>query len=183
MQWALTRRYWIASTTVAQMVKNMPAMQESWIQSLGWEDPLEKAMATHSSNLAWEILWTEEPGRLQSMGSQRVRHNWATNTHIRTHKRGWFRGFSKHAAAASALVAMWMPLGVSCTSSAGSTNTKNKQLKNPWSRDFWKTFHFWPVLTYIQRTSLTAFVTVFHSAFGCDHLMKACLPLFLKTGV
>ena len=50
------------------MVKNLPAMQESWIQSLGWEDPLEKAMATHSSNLAWEIPWIEEPGRLQSMG-------------------------------------------------------------------------------------------------------------------
>ena len=59
---------------LAQMVKNLPAMQ---IQSLGWEDPLEKGMATHSSIRAWEILWTEEPGRLQSIGLQRVRHNWA----------------------------------------------------------------------------------------------------------
>ena len=58
--------------------KNLPALQETWIQSLGWEDPLEEAMATHSSILAWRIPWTEEPGGLQSMGSQRVRHSWAT---------------------------------------------------------------------------------------------------------
>ena len=56
------------------MVKNLPAMQETWVRSLGWEDPLEKGMATHSSILAWRILWTEEPGGLQSMGSQRVTH-------------------------------------------------------------------------------------------------------------
>ena len=54
---------------VAQMVKNLPAMQETQVQSVGWEDPLEKGMATHSSILAWEIPRTEEPGRLQSMGS------------------------------------------------------------------------------------------------------------------
>ena len=60
---------------VAQMVKNMPSLQETWVQSLGWEDPLEKGMATHSSILAWTIPWTEEPGGLQSMGSKRVRHN------------------------------------------------------------------------------------------------------------
>ena len=58
---------------VAQMVKNLPAMQETWIQSLGQEDPLEKGMATHSSILAWRIPWTEKPGRLQSMGLQKVR--------------------------------------------------------------------------------------------------------------
>jgi len=60
------------------MVKNPPAKQETqemWVRSLGREDPLEKEMATHSSTLAWEIPWTEEPGGLQSMGSQRVRHN------------------------------------------------------------------------------------------------------------
>ena len=55
---------------LAQMVKNLPAMQETQIQFLGWEDPLEKETATHSSFLAWEIPWTEEPGGLQSMGSQ-----------------------------------------------------------------------------------------------------------------
>ena len=60
---------------VAQSVKNLPAVQETWVQSLGWEDPLEKEMATHSSILAWKISWTEEPGGLQSMGSQRVRHD------------------------------------------------------------------------------------------------------------
>ena len=57
---------------VAQMVKNLPAVQEIQVQSLGWEDPLEKGMATHSSILARRILWTEESGRVQSMGSQRV---------------------------------------------------------------------------------------------------------------
>ena len=65
------------ASLVAQMVKNPPAMQETWVQSLGWEDPLEKGTATHSSILAWRIPWTEEPGRLQSMGLQTVRHDWA----------------------------------------------------------------------------------------------------------
>ena len=59
---------------MAQLVKNPPAMHETW-PILGWEDPLERGMATHSSMLAWKIPWTEEPGRLQSMGSHRVRHN------------------------------------------------------------------------------------------------------------
>ena len=57
------------------MVKHLPAMQETWVRSLGWEDTLEKEMATHSSTLALKIPWTEEPGRLQSMGSQRVGHD------------------------------------------------------------------------------------------------------------
>ena len=57
------------------MVKNLPAVQETWVQSLGWEDPLEEEMATHSSNLAWRIPWTEKPGGLQSIGSQRVGHD------------------------------------------------------------------------------------------------------------
>ena len=60
---------------MAQTVKNLPEMQETQVQSLGPEDLLEKGMATHSSILAWRILWTEEPGGLQSMGSQRFRHN------------------------------------------------------------------------------------------------------------
>ena len=67
---------------MAQTVKNLPAVQETQVRSLGWEDPLEKGMATHSSILAWRIPWTEEPGRLQSMESQRVRHDLATNTHL-----------------------------------------------------------------------------------------------------
>ena len=65
----------IWASLVAQMVKRLPAIRETWVQSPGWEDPLEKEMATHSSTLAWKIPWTEEPGRLQSMGSQRVRHD------------------------------------------------------------------------------------------------------------
>ena len=57
------------------MVKSLPAVQETWVRYLVWEDPLEKGMATRSSILAWRIPWTEEPGGLQSTGSQRVRHN------------------------------------------------------------------------------------------------------------
>ena len=60
---------------VAQTVKNLPAVQEAWVQSLGQENPLEKEMATHSSILTWRIPWTEEPGGLQSMGSQKARHD------------------------------------------------------------------------------------------------------------
>ena len=63
------------NTLMAQMVKNLRTMQETQVQSLGWEEPLEKGMATKSSILAWRIQWTEEPGGLQSVGSQRVRHN------------------------------------------------------------------------------------------------------------
>ena len=60
---------------MAQTVKHLPTMEETQVQSLGQEDPLEKEMATHSSTLAWKIPWTEEPGRLQSVGSQRVGHD------------------------------------------------------------------------------------------------------------
>ena len=72
---------WFGASLVAQMVKNPPAMQKTWLWSLSWEDPLEKGMATHSSTLTWRIPWSEEPGGLQSMGFERVGHNWATNTH------------------------------------------------------------------------------------------------------
>ena len=65
----------IWASFVAQLVKNLPAMQETWVQSLGWEDPLEEGMATHSSILAWRIPWTEDPGGIQSMGSQSIGHD------------------------------------------------------------------------------------------------------------
>ena len=65
----------LMASLVAQTVKRLPTKLDTWVQSLGWEDLLEKEMATHSSILAWKIPWMEEPGRLQSMGSQRVRHN------------------------------------------------------------------------------------------------------------
>ena len=60
------------------MVKNLPAVWETWVRSLGWKDPLKEGMATHSSILAWRIPWTEEPGGLQSIGLQRARHDLAT---------------------------------------------------------------------------------------------------------
>ena len=67
---------------MAQIVKNLPAVQETWVQSLGQEDPLEKQMTTHSNILAWRISWTVEPGELQSMVSQKVGHNLATKKKI-----------------------------------------------------------------------------------------------------
>ena len=60
---------------MAQRLKRLPAMLETWVRSLDWEDPLEKEMATHSSILAWRIPWAEEPGGLKSMGLQRIRHD------------------------------------------------------------------------------------------------------------
>ena len=73
-----SRTHW--ASLVAQMVKNLPAMWDTQVRSLGQEDPLEKGAATHASILAWRIPWTEEPGRLQSIGSQRVGQDWMTNT-------------------------------------------------------------------------------------------------------
>ena len=67
---------------VAQMVKHLSTMWETWVRSLGQEDPLEKEMATHSSTIAWKIPWMEEPARLQSMGSQRVGHDWVTSLSV-----------------------------------------------------------------------------------------------------
>ena len=72
------------TSLVAQTVKRLPTMRETRVGSLGWEDTLEKEMAPHSSTLAWRIPWLEEPGRLQSMGSQRVRHDWATSLPLLT---------------------------------------------------------------------------------------------------
>ena len=79
---------------MAQRLKCLPGMQETWVRSLGWEDALEKAMAPHSSTLAWRIPWREKPGGLQSMGSWRVGHDWATSlTHLLTYafenKKNW----------------------------------------------------------------------------------------------
>ena len=68
------------TSLVTQTVKNLPAMQNTWVQYLGWENPLEKEVATHSSILAWRTPWTEELGRLQSMGSQRVGHDSMINS-------------------------------------------------------------------------------------------------------
>ena len=70
----------IGASFMTQMVNNLPIMQGTWVQSLVWEDPLEKGIATHSNILVWRISWTEEPGGLQPMGSQRIRHDGATNS-------------------------------------------------------------------------------------------------------
>ena len=73
------------------MVKNLPAMWETWVRTPGGEEPLEKGMATHSSILVWKIPWTEESDRLQSMGPQKLGHDQANNTHTHTHKNLYVR--------------------------------------------------------------------------------------------
>ena len=73
----------VMTSLVAQTVRSLPAMWETWVRSLGWEEPLEKEMASHSNILAWKIPWTEEHGRLQSTVLQRVRHNWETSPSFR----------------------------------------------------------------------------------------------------
>ena len=73
------------ASLAARTVQIPPAVQETRVRSLGWKDPPEKQMAPHSSILAWRIPWTEEPGGLQSTGSQRVGHDWVTHTHTHTH--------------------------------------------------------------------------------------------------
>ena len=77
------------ASLVAQMVKNLPVIQETWVQSLCWEVPLKEGMAPHSSILAWRIPWTEEPGRLQSMGLQRAGHDSATKPQPLTDTTTW----------------------------------------------------------------------------------------------
>ena len=84
---------------MAQTVKRLPTMWETLVQSLGRENPLEKAMETHSSTAAWEIPWMEESGRLQTMGSQRVRHDWATSLSLSFSTAHWLcdlRKFTDH---------------------------------------------------------------------------------------
>ena len=82
-QWLKTLPFFqLYMKKLAQMVKRLPAVWETWVRSLGWEDPLEKEMATHSRTLAWKIPLTEQPGRLQSMGLQRVEYDWMTSLHF-----------------------------------------------------------------------------------------------------
>ena len=90
---------------VAQIVKNLPAMQETQVQSLGQEDPLEKGMATHSSTLAWKIPWVEEPGRLQSMGWRRVGHDFTFTFTFTFH----FPALKKEMATHSSVLACSIP--------------------------------------------------------------------------
>ena len=93
--------FYLYSFPDGSVVKNLPGMQGTWVQSLGWKDPLEKEMATHSSILAWWIPWTEEPGGLQSTGLQRVGHDWATSLH--------FTLGNLSTLLARTIFSMWMP--------------------------------------------------------------------------
>ena len=113
------------TSLVAQMVKCLPAMQETWVQSLGQEDPLEKEMATYSSTLAWKIAWMEEPGRLQSMGSQRVGHDWATSlTHWELQLSLWGRIINPSC--------IKFPLYFKNSNSVTTTKKKNRKYALTW---------------------------------------------------
>ena len=83
------------ASLVAQTIKNLPAMHETWVRPLGWEDPLEESMATHSNILTWRIPWTEELGGLQSIGSQRVLHDWRDLACMRIFHRGYPQTYSR----------------------------------------------------------------------------------------
>ena len=95
---------------MAQIVKNLSTVEQTQVRSLGWKDPLEKGMATHSSILAWRIPWTEEPGGLESMGFERVRHSWATNifTSLFTLRRPTFLGFHSTILFWISLLPLWL---------------------------------------------------------------------------
>ena len=84
----------LQASLVDQMGKNLPATQETWVRSLDQQDPLTEVMATHSSIIAWRISWTEEPGRLWSLGLQRERQDWATNTFTFHLKRGFWKFYT-----------------------------------------------------------------------------------------
>ena len=94
----------ICASLVAQTVTRLSAMQEMQVPFLGWEDPLEREMTTPSSTLAWRIPWMEEPDRLQSMGSQRVGHDWATSLSLFKKKKDYLTSWSKSTTTNSLLV-------------------------------------------------------------------------------
>ena len=101
------------ASLVAQKVKNPPAMLETWVRSLGWEDPQEKGMATYSCILAWRIPWTEEPGGQHSMASQRFGHDWAhTHVHILVHK--WHHQLRDRPMCLEKRLAAWWTLRAVC---------------------------------------------------------------------
>ena len=111
-------------------------MQETWVRSLGWEDPLEKEKATHFSTLAWKIPWTEKPGRLQSVGSQRVGHDWATSLH-----------FSQSLKELTSHVNQWMLFssGISCSCTHSELRRENAHILIPTSLSaILKRWCMWP---------------------------------------
>ena len=129
------------ASLVAQMVKNPPAMQKTWFRSLCWEDLLEKGMATHSSISAWRIPWTEEPGGLQSMGSQRVRHNWTANTFIKTPS---FKERKERRSLWFFLNAAKLPGLIVCFLSSNENQPLLNQslVQNPWESGVYKHFFY-----------------------------------------
>ena len=129
--WMFWMGFCFGSSLVAQMVKCLPAMQKTWVRSLGQEDPLEKEMATHSSTLAWKIPWMEEPDRLQSMELQRVGHDWLTK-----HFHFFFHILGKMFSTLQAHVTYFK-----------SHKTSMKKVWLSWS-DLFKLCHYWIKLEY-----------------------------------
>ena len=153
---------WLSWELVAQIVKNLPAMketQETWVQSLGREDPLEEGMATHPSILAWKISRTEEPGGLQSMGSQRIGHDWATNT----------------LTLSLAMYNLIFPLVLNLESSLGSPQVFSEQASCPGSS---VAFQITP--GYLDACECPHFWREFSADFSPRHLWSiSCLSCYL----
>ena len=130
----LQRNWDLRASLVAQIVKKPPAMQETRVQSLGWEDPLGEGMATHSSILAWKIPWTEEPGGLQSTGLRRAGHDWSYLACMHVRHRQWSR-----------LLKIWeatLPLDITCPcvvtalTAAGIVNPDFRSADPKWKEVF-----------------------------------------------
>ena len=159
--------YW-----VAQVVKNLPAMWETWVPSLGREDPLEKEMASHFSILAWKITWTEEPGGLQSIGSQRVGQDWATSLSL-FYGTVWF--YSP--------VTKWRLM---CLMQSEAKQTKTSELGagkvywrakqgDRWPKVYWKSTCP-PSWTYLVLISLHV-LGLCHSFKGCAYPLLSCFSI------
>ena len=149
------------SLVVAQTVMNLPATRQTRVQSLGGADPLEESMVAHFSTLAWRIPWTEEPGGLQPMGSQRVRHNWATNNTLRNLSSSksacYFPGNLTHACAMTPFLLTkkifynshsFIKFPARQMSPRGCFSSSNSSfLKSNW----WFSREFFPLLDHIQK--------------------------------
>ena len=186
--------YWLHSL-VAQMVKNLPAKQETWVWSLSQEDPLEKGMAIHCSILAWRIPWIEEPGGLQSMGSHRVGHGWMTNTYQRYRfplGQGWANSSIKRQGFLKPSLAFEHPSRLTCIISMGFGRRQDNVMQTwgPCSLHFWvpqrkiKGQRFWTIL-WVKILYITGILIKAKLFFTIEfeHLLTYFLTLLLHFQV
>ena len=160
----------LRSSLVAQMVKRLPTIQETWVGSLGREDLLEQEMATHSSILAWKIPWTEEPGRLQSTGSQRVGHDWATSLLVLFKKfniNKSRRNFKYYLTKAN--ICVFFNVALTCVKRFESSSREQCFLKTSWRGQCFRTEETHKMKTYLEENSGT--ISLFLNDFLKPELM------------